>query len=126
MKTNYHLSNFLTKLQVLQVLIEASVVVSGEIVRSASGFQYSPNLSPRLGKAGGRGAVAGPTAICTPFVMAVLCSFMLSFGSFAHAQEAASKAYEKAYNYILDEKWSDAQTALGAFIEKYPKSKLVD
>ena len=42
------------------------------------------------------------------------------------SQDAASKTYEKAYGYILEEKWNDAQKALNNFMQDYPKSKLTD
>ncbi|TLY28820.1 MAG: hypothetical protein E6K56_09355 [Ignavibacteria bacterium] len=51
---------------------------------------------------------------------AITC--VLIIPSKSRAQETASKAYEKAYNYILDEKWTDAQKAFVDLIKKYQKS----
>src|ERR1051326_3281683 len=42
------------------------------------------------------------------------------------AQDDASKAYDKAYGFILDEKWADAKTAFDDFIKNHSKSKLSD
>ena len=44
----------------------------------------------------------------------------------ARAQETASKAYEKAYGYIIDEKWTEALAAFDAYVKKYTKSDFTD
>src|SRR5438552_3266845 len=61
----------------------------------------------------------------TRLIMNILLVLALGAMSHAVAQEGASKSYERAYGFILDEKWTEAQKALGEFIEKYPKSSSV-
>ena len=41
-------------------------------------------------------------------------------------QDESAKDYQKAYNLILDEKWSEALTALESFLKAYPKSSYRD
>src|SRR5712692_9786920 len=59
-------------------------------------------------------------------LMLVVVSCGLLIQSQSRAQETATKAYEKAYNYILDEKWTDAQKSFADLIKKYQKSNLLD
>jgi len=59
--------------------------------------------------------------------LGVLGAVMLfSLAVNARAQDASAKAYEKAYGYILEEKWQNAQESFTAFVKTYPKSKSVD
>ena len=37
----------------------------------------------------------------------------------SRAQDAASKAYEKAYGFILEEKWPQAQEAFTSYLKNY-------
>src|SRR6266852_4111653 len=57
------------------------------------------------------------------FITIVLC---LTLQGAARSQESAAKAYEKAYGYVLEEKWSDAMGQFNDFVKKYSGSKLID
>ena len=48
----------------------------------------------------------------------------LSLAVHVQAQDASAKAYEKAYGYILEEKWQNAQEAFTAFIKTYPRARV--
>src|SRR3990172_9881426 len=41
-------------------------------------------------------------------------------------QDAASKAYQKAYGLVLDERWTEAKKALDDYLKSYPKGSLTD
>src|SRR5437867_3938097 len=58
-------------------------------------------------------------------VPGLLVALLLVQGA-ARAQETASKAYEKAYGYVLGEKWKDALGAFDAYVRKYTKSDFTD
>lgn len=61
--------------------------------------------------------------------LAVVRTSMLAEGDLVPSQDtpnpqesAAQKAYQKAYNLVLDKKWTDAQKELDGFVNKYPNS----
>jgi TolA-binding protein len=55
-------------------------------------------------------------------LLIVLCWSAVLLPGRVLSQEAAAKEYQKAYGYILDEKWTDAKTAFAGFLKNYPKS----
>ncbi|HLF14888.1 MAG TPA: HEAT repeat domain-containing protein, partial [Bacteroidota bacterium] len=53
-------------------------------------------------------------------------AFLLAIRPAVRSQEASTKAYEKAYGYILDEKWKDAKSSLEDYVKKYEESDMID
>ena len=60
-------------------------------------------------------------------IAAMLIMVMVSSSAFtASINDEADKKYQKAYNLVLDEQWSEAEKILNEIIRKYPDSKYVD
>jgi hypothetical protein len=67
--------------------------------------------------------IGGITGII--FLIMVSCRF-LSPALSANNQAKDAKAYQMAYNLILEEKWQEAANTLGEFVRSYPGSAYVD
>ena len=62
----------------------------------------------------------------TPLLLVALALVGLLGPRPAHAQEEAAEAYGRAYDLVLDERWSAADSALARFSEGYPESGWAD
>lgn len=59
------------------------------------------------------------------FLSSIILPIFIAFEAFT-ATDKVDKIYQKAYNFILDEKWVDARELLEVIISDHPKSAWVD
>ena len=59
-------------------------------------------------------------------VLVMGLSLSSTTAAYIENQDEVDKAYKKAYNNILDEKWSEAIQSFEKFTRSYPKSRWVD
>src|SRR5262245_24591903 len=58
-----------------------------------------------------------------------MCTFISPIvfaGMEGSGQDESFKAYQNAYNLVLDEKWSEASSAFDTFLKQYPRSSHAD
>lgn len=61
-----------------------------------------------------------------PGRLALMALLLLPLPLAAYAQDSAAEAYQKAYDLVLDEKWSQATDALRDFLDRFSSSDWAD